>query len=198
MIALRRPWILPAAVLLCALLAAGRAGSTTVVAMTFDELLAGAEEVFVGQVVDLRSNWEETRSGRAIVTLVTFRVDRVLKGRLGPQTALEFLGGTIGEDTFEVAGVPRFRLGDRDVLFVSGAVRAVSPIVGMMQGRFRVIRDPDRGVDMVRTYGGDAIASLDEIGRPPVAGRMRTLSPMTLDQFVARVAERVGREGQPQ
>ena len=35
--------------------AAGRAGSTTVVAMTFDELLAGAEEVFVGEVVSQRS-----------------------------------------------------------------------------------------------------------------------------------------------
>jgi hypothetical protein len=183
-------------VLLAALLAPGRANSTTVVAMTFDELLAGAEDVFLGQVVDQRSEWEETRSGRVIVTLVTFRIERVLKGAPRIQATLEFLGGTVGEDTLGIPGMPRFRIGDRDVLFLNGVIRPVSPVVGLMQGRFQVIRDPDRGIDTVRTFAGDAVVSLDEVGRPIVAGRPRAGASMTLDQFVERVLERVARQGQ--
>jgi hypothetical protein len=184
---------LAAIVLLAALLAAGRANSTTVIAMTFDELLADAEEVFVGQVVDQRSAWEESRSGRSIVTLVTFRVERVLKGSPRIQATVEFLGGTIGDDTMRVAGVPQFRIGDRDVLFLSGVIRPVSPVVGVMQGRFRVIRDPERGIDTVRSFGGEAIASLDDVGRPAVR-RPGQRASMTLDDFVARVVERVARQ----
>jgi hypothetical protein len=184
---------LAAAVLLAALLTPGRATPTTVVALTFDEVLAGADEVFIGQVVDQRSVWEESRSGRLIVTLVTFRIERTLKGAPRIQAMLEFVGGTIGEDTMRVAGVPRFQIGDRDVLFLSGVVRPVSPVVGLMQGRFRIVRDPDRGVDTVLTFGGDAVATLDDIGRPTVR-RPGPRTSMTLDEFVARVAERVARQ----
>ena len=196
MIEAPRPRRLAAVVLLAALLAAGQAGSTTVVSMTFDELLAGAEEAFLGQVVDQRSEWEQTRSGRAIVTLVTFRVERVLKGSPRIQAALEFLGGTVGEDTLTVPGVPQFHIGDRDVLFLNSVIRPVSPVVGLMQGRFRVIRDPDRGVDTVRTFGGDALVSLEDIGRPAIVGRPRAGASMTLDEFVASVLERLARQSQ--
>jgi hypothetical protein len=43
-----------------------------------DELVTGAETIFVGTTVDRRSEWEVTREGRTIVTLVTFDVHEVL------------------------------------------------------------------------------------------------------------------------
>ena len=184
---------LAAAVLLASLLTPGRAAPTTVVALTFDELLAGADEVFIGQVVGQRSVWEESRSGRLIVTQVTFRIERTLKGAPRIQAMLEFMGGTIADETMRVDGVPRFQIGDRDVLFLTGDARPVSPVVGVMQGRFRIVRDPDRGIDTVLTFGGDAIATLEDVGRPAVR-RPGPRTSMTLDQFVARVAERVARQ----
>ena len=194
MIRAPRPTRLAVAALFAALLTPGRAAPTTVAALTFDELLAGADEVFIGQVVGRRSVWEESRSGRSIVTLVTFRVERTLKGAPRIQAMIEFPGGTIGDDTMRVAGVPQFQIGDRDVLFLSDVVRPVSPVVGLMQGRFRIIRDPGSGVDTVRTFGGDAIASLDDLGRPAVR-RPGPRASMTLGEFVARVAERMARQG---
>jgi hypothetical protein len=132
---------------LCLLAAAGVARSTTVISPTFDQLVAEAQTVFVGEVMNVRAEWEATPSGRAIVTLVTFRVEDVWKGNVGAVTQLEFLGGEIGEIGMKVEGMPVFRLGQRDVLFVGSAVRTVSPLVGFMHGRMRVERDTVSGID---------------------------------------------------
>ncbi len=100
-----------AAVVMAALASAPRAAS--VVAPTFEGLVTRARTVFVAETVDVSSRWVSTGSGRAIVTVVTFKVLRTLKGELGAQTQLEFLGGTVGEYRLEVPGIPRFRVGDR-------------------------------------------------------------------------------------
>src|ERR1041384_1005902 len=92
------------------------ASSTTVIPPTFDELISKARLIFQGQVVDRRSEWETTTQGRSIITRVTFRVAGVLKGRAGPVVELTFLGGTIGETTLSVSDMPKFLVGDRDVL----------------------------------------------------------------------------------
>src|SRR4029079_9108774 len=72
------------------LLSGARASSTVLIPQTFDELIARAETIFMGRVVDRRCEWEVTRDGRSIITVVTFAVDRVLKGQLGTQTQLTF------------------------------------------------------------------------------------------------------------
>ena len=73
---------------------------------------------------------------------MTFRVEESWKGAAGAVTQLEFLGGTIGESTMEVVGMPTFLEGQRSVLFVSSQVRAASPLVGFWHGRMRVEKDP--------------------------------------------------------
>ncbi len=100
--------------------------AASVIAPTFDAMVTRAQAVFVGQTLDVHSRWVSTSSGRAIVTVVTFKVTRTLKGELGGQTQLEFLGGTVGEYRMEVPGIPRFRVGDEDVLFVDERGQPVS------------------------------------------------------------------------
>ncbi|HJU41947.1 MAG TPA: hypothetical protein VJ691_04000, partial [Vicinamibacterales bacterium] len=134
--------------LICTFVFAAVAGSTTVIPPTFDALVSGAGTIFVGEVMDQRAYWVNTPRGRAIRTQVIFRVEDVWKGSVGAVTQLDFLGGTIGETTMEVIGMPSFRVGQRNVLFVA-AERAVSPLVGFMHGRMRVERD-FFGVDRVR------------------------------------------------
>ena len=82
---------------LCLLAAAGVARSTTVIPPTFDQLVAEAQTVFVGEVVSQRSVMDTSSQGRSIHTIVTFRVEDVWKGTLGAMTQLEFLGGTVGD-----------------------------------------------------------------------------------------------------
>jgi len=167
------------------------AAPTTVVAPTFDELVAQAEMVVLARVVALRSVWTESRYGGSIVTDVTLSIDRTLKGPVFAQRSLEFLGGTVGDDTLEVSGMPAFHVGDRDVLFIHDSGRPVSPIVGFAYGRFRVVRDTATGVEMIRTHDGRPLASTNDVGnpRPPVfAVPTRTVS---LDDFLSAIDSKV-------
>ena len=161
------------------------------VAPTFDELVARAESVFLGRVVALRSTWVDSRAGRAIVTDVTFAIERTVKGTVYAERSLEFLGGTIGDDTLRVSGMPEFHVGDRDVLFVSETGRPVSPLVGFMYGRFRVVRDARTGTELVRTHDGRPLGSVDEVGNRNAPATVAPLRTLALDDFLGTVSAKV-------
>jgi hypothetical protein len=182
--------------LLCVLLPPRVATSTVVIPPSFDDLVARAQSVFVGQVIDRQSIWESTAQGRSIVTQVTFKVEDVWKGSVGPVTRLEFLGGTIGEVTLEVNGVPVFTVGQRDVLFVTGDVRTISPLVGLSYGRLRIERDTVGGIDRVRLFDGRSIGSLAEIGRPR-SSSFTPVTPMRLAEVAEAVRARAHNGRQP-
>lgn len=179
--------------LICTLITAGLAHSTTVIPPTFEVLVANANTIFVGEVIGQRAEWEATPNGRSIVTYVTFRVEEVWKGAAGAVTQLEFLGGTIGDMKMEVVGMPTFRLGQRDVLFVGSTVRAVSPLVGFMHGRMRIERDVMSGVDRVRTHDGQSLGSPAQIGVQR-ANSLASITPMRLSELAAAVRLRLSAE----
>jgi len=174
--------------LICTLLMAGVARSTTVIPPTFESLVSSASTIFVGDVMDVRSEWTATRQGRAIKTYVTFKVEDVWKGSVGAVTQLEFLGGTVDGVTMEVVGMPIFREGQRSVLFVSDE-RAVSPLVGFWHGRLRIERDFN-GVDRVRTYDGRSLGNPSEVGANK-ANYMLSITPMRLSDLATAVRGRV-------
>ena len=182
--------------LLCVFLPPRVASSTIVIAPSFDELVARAQSIFVGQVIDRQSIWESSPQGRAIVTQVTFKVDDVWKGSVGPITRLEFLGGTIGEVSLDVSGVPAFAPGQRDVLFVTADARAISPLVGLMYGRLRIERDTVSGVDRIRAFDGRSVGSLADIGRPR-SSSFALVTPMRLTDIADAVRARVRAGRQP-
>ena len=164
---------------------------TTVIAPTFDELVLRAESVIVARVVAVRSAWVNSRAGRSIVSDVTVSIERTLKGPTYAERTFEFLGGTIGDDTLRVDGMPEFHVGDRDGLFIAEAGRPASPLVGFMYGRVRIIQDSRTGADVVRTHDGRPLASTAEVGntRPPAfVAPLRTLS---LADFERAVTEKV-------
>jgi hypothetical protein len=167
------------------------AAPTSVVAPTFDELVARAESVFVARVVALRSAWVDSRAGRAIVTDVTFAIERTVKGPVYAERSLEFLGGTVGDDTLRVSGMPEFHVGDRDVLFVSDTGRPVSPLVGFMYGRFRVLRDPRTGTEVIRTHDGRPLGSVDDVGNRNAPATVAPLRTLSLDDFLGAVGARI-------
>lgn len=167
---------------------AGAAGSTTVIPPSFDALVSRANTIFVGEVIGQRAIWISTPQGRAIRTQVTFKVEDVWKGAAGAVTQLEFLGGTIGDTTMEVTGMPTFSVGQRTVLFVAPS-RQISPLVGFMHGRLRIERDY-AGVDRVRTHDGRSLGSVTEIG-PQRPSYMLSVTPMRLSDLASAVKARV-------
>jgi hypothetical protein len=175
--------------LICTVLMAGVARSTTVIPPTFESLVTVAKTIFVGEVVDVRAEWIATPQGRAIRTHVTFKVEETWKGAVGAITQLEFLGGTIGGTTMEVVGMPIFRAGQRSVLFVSPDVRTVSPLVGFHHGRLRIERDVN-GVDRVRTHDGRSLEHPSAVGANR-STNMLSVTPMRLTDLALAVRSRM-------
>ena len=173
---------------------AGAPQAASVVAPTFEAMLARAQTVFVGETLDVRSRWVSTSSGRAIVTVVTFKVLHTLKGELGGQTQLEFLGGTVGEYRMEVPGIPRFRVGDEDVLFVDERGQPVSPVVGFMHGRFRVLEDPGTGRRSVARHDFEPLARVADIGAATSPARVSSARALTLERFEDEIVRAVRRQ----
>lgn len=162
--------------------------AAVVIVPDFDRLVARAELVAVTEVVDTRAVWRQTADGSFIVTLVDFEVLDVLKGRASTRLTLEFLGGAIGGVALHVPGMPSFRTGDRDVLFVESVTRAaISPLVGFAHGRFRVARSGD-GLEHVTTYNGRPFTAVGTATQPLTASD----AAMSLRDFAAEIRRRAG------
>ncbi len=123
--------------------------ATTVLEQTFPELVHGADVIAVGTVTGIQEQWDAAR--QAPFTSVTLANLTVLKGDLGNESmTLEFLGGHTPDGTaLTIAGVPRFIVGEKTVVFCAGNHRDFCPLVGVWQGLLRVVFDPQRGVETV-------------------------------------------------
>lgn len=113
---------------------------TVIVPKSFADLAAEAELIFVGTVARVESRWaDEERS--AIETIVTFTDIEALLGAAEREVSLRFGGGEVDGLREQIAGVPRFEIGERVVLFARRD-RSLSPIIGFHQGCFRVTEGP--------------------------------------------------------
>jgi len=149
--------------LLCAGLAVASVRATTVVPPTFDQLVSDAEFIFEGTVTDSRSQWTGEGAERHIVTHVTFKIEDAVKGAPGTNYTIRILGGTVAGETMEVSDTPRFKVGDRDILFVEHNGTQFVPLVGIMHGRFRVQTDAN-GRDVVAKDNGALLANAAKLG----------------------------------
>ena len=157
-------------VLVAVTLAATPARATTYVALTFQELIARADVIFIGNVVDVRPFTLRTRSGTLVKTRVTFRVDDALYGTNSIVEVFDFLGGEADGIGMAVEGMPKFAVGDRRVVFARRTA-SINPIVGFTQGLVRIQRD-DNGVERVLTL--DAMPGLRMVSESSTLSDLRS------------------------
>jgi hypothetical protein len=138
--------------------------ATTVIPPTFDQLVSDAEMIFEGTVSAMHSEWTGQGSERHIVTFITFKIEDPIKGAPGTETTLRMFGGTVDGQTIEVADAPRFKLGDRDVLFVEHNGTQFIPLVGIMHGRFHVQADAT-GLEIIAKDNGAPLAQVKKLGQ---------------------------------
>ena len=178
------------------------AKATTVIPPTFEEMADRAELVFVGKAIASRAEWRTVGANRVIFTLVEFETQEVLKGNTNKSVTLQFLGGTVGEATLEVAGVPKFNAGDRVLLFVEGNGLQVCPLVGVFHGKFGVRKDEKTGRDILVMHDGKPLRDVGEIGNGEGAefGPKRAKlsipvdrAPMFADDFKSKVREHLSK-----
>jgi hypothetical protein len=158
--------------------------ATTVIPPSFDELVSRAEVIFQGTVTDVRSQWVGEGGQRHINSYVTFKVEDAIKGKPGAQITLQMLGGTVGSETMEVTDAPKFKVGDRDILFVENNGTQFVPLVGIMHGRFRVKKD-EAGRDAAFTNEGSPLSDVTQLGKNEVAASAgHAMSAQTLKQAI--------------
>ena len=145
----------------CVALLAGRPGhATTVLHQSFPDLVQKAEIIAVGTVSTIHAEWDAVRE--IPYTLVTFTDLDIRKGdQHQTSLTLQFVGGSAPDGAIlQIAGVPEFYLGDRLVLFVVGNHHRAVPLVGMWQGAYRVVFDPERDEDVLYTHAMQPLTAL--------------------------------------
>ena len=151
--------------LVLALATLGRA--TSVIPPSFPELVQEAEGIYRGRVTDLQARRSAAPDGTVIIkTHVTFAIERTLKGAERRELTLEFLGGTLGDESLVVTGMPRFTLGTTEYVFVQRNGIQFCPLVAMGHGRYRTLRDAVAARDYVARDNGTPLTDLAEVEIP--------------------------------
>ncbi len=150
-------------------LALSVARATTVIPPTFDELVTKAEVIFEGTVTGMRSEWTGEGSNRHIVTFITFKIEDSIKGGSGAEYTIRMFGGTVDGQTMEVTDAPRFKIGDRDILFVEHNGTQFIPLVGIMHGRFHVQGSETGANEKIAKDNGATVADVAKLGQDEVA-----------------------------
>ena len=138
-------------VVLLAALQAGTAlmaSATTLERMSVAKMTQAAELVVRAQCVANSSGWD----GGEIWTFTSFTVEDSWKGApsgAAQQLTVRLLGGSVGNLSSTVSGVPRFRPGEEVILFLQSTARGDYSIVSWVQGTFRIHRDARSGAEIV-------------------------------------------------
>jgi hypothetical protein len=165
------------------------ARATTVIPPTFDELVTKAETIFEGTVTGSRSEWTGEGSNRHIVTYVTFKIEDAIKGAPGSEYTIRMFGGTVDGQTMEVTDAPRFKVGDRDILFVENNGTQFIPLVGIMHGRFHVQSDANGAPEKIAKDNGAGLANVAKLGEDEAAAVTGTA--LTKAQFKAAIRQKL-------
>ncbi len=145
------------------------ARATTVLPPTFDELVNNADYIVHARTKSVTATKATSGHGPKIYTQVELEIVDVVAGTPPAQVTLRLLGGQVGDERMIVEGMPRFRVGDEDVLFVSGNGHAVCPLYGMMHGRFPVRTDPASGRKYMTRENGAPLENTRQIFTPMTA-----------------------------
>ncbi len=157
---------------LLAALAVPAATATSVVPPEFPALVRDSDYVVRARVAHVAQE-VQVRDGREVpFTLVTLEVLEVIAGTPPAPLVLRQLGGRTSDGELVVAGVPRFQVGDEDILFVSGNGRNFHPLTALGHGRYPVRFDKKLGREYVARANGVPLAATAEVVLPLVEGKL--------------------------
>jgi hypothetical protein len=121
--------------------------ATTVVPMSFSQLVTESTAVVYARVADVRGQWSDDR--HSIESLVALDVMTTFKGSPGSSMTFAVPGGQSGRFMNFMPGMPTFNRGDLIVVFLtSRGVRLPSP-TGLSQGVYRASVDQATGSVLV-------------------------------------------------
>jgi hypothetical protein len=117
-----------------------QAAASTVELMSIERLTRASTLIVQARALESWSAWE----GNQIFTYTRFQVDQALKGPAQTSVVVRQMGGRADGYTMKVAGVRHWRAGEDAVLFLRPSRKKPGAMVvtGLMQGNFRIMREP--------------------------------------------------------
>lgn len=153
-------------------------------AATFDDKVENAAAILVGKCVKQHADWDADH--RWILTYSTFTVEKSLKGPAQPEVTIVTPGGSVGGIHQDTVGMPAFREGNDNVLFIRNTA-AGPTVLYFEQGAYDVVRN-DHGDRIVQPVASDAV-HIDTQRGVAVAPE----GPRPLPQFEREVGESMRR-----
>jgi hypothetical protein len=156
-------------VIVCLTLFSCAADATTVVPLSFEQLVNASQSVVYGRVSDVRGQWTVDR--RFIESVVTVEVLRGMKGRAGDAIAFTVPGGQVGRYVNVIPGAPSLAPGDLAVFFLTAQGPRLPVTTGLTQGIYRVRQDASSGDMLVSPPVIDAAGRVvrGDVRRKPVS-----------------------------
>jgi hypothetical protein len=189
-----RRYLLTGLALGLALLA--RLPATTVEAPDIDSLINQSDYVVRAVVKSATAEWREHAGQRYIGTKVELEIREVIKGSPPSPLVLDMIGGRVGEDELAIQGMPKFQVGDENVLFVHGEQRRMLPLVAMMHGVYPILREAGSGESYVLRSNGLPLYSTQDVSLP--MNRLSTVKqqnpsarPLTAATFIRQIRDRI-------
>lgn len=168
-------------------------GATTVAPPDFPTLVNDSDYI-VQAIVKRVSAEEEPGPGATIVTHVELQIVQTIAGTPPATVTLELLGGQIGQRRLTVEGMPRFAVGDEDILFVSGNGQTICPLNRMRHGRYPILQDATTGRKYVARADHTPLRSTAEVQQPLGERRATALPPaaetataLTPEEFIQQI-----------
>src|SRR5204863_312290 len=157
---------------------AGPARATTFVGVSERILARAADAIVIGTVEQI-----ETVAGGdgTISTLVTLDVEEAVKGHVERRLTLKQPGGSIGGRALWIAGAPRFRTGERQLLFLSAAADGTAHTTALGMGQFVLRLHPRTGATLAERRVDGLVVGDRPLRRVPLARLLRTLA-RTIEQ----------------
>ena len=162
--------------------------ATTVLPMTFSQVVAGAEVIVIGVVSAVDATWDAERE--MPFTAVTVSDVDAVKGQVGNrQLTLRFLGGPAPNGlALRVSGMPQFAPAQQVVVFSTRDDGRPCPLVGWWQGLYRIVYDAERDARIVVNHAGRPVAAIEgdvgqRVARLSAAPEAPAADALTLEEF---------------
>jgi len=162
------------------------ANGSTIERMSIARMARTAALIVRARCVGNATRWEAGE----IWTITELETEDVWKGAPSSRLAIRLLGGSVGNITSTVSGVPRFRAGEDLVLFLEPTKLGDFSIESWEQGTFRIRRD---------ARSGEALVTQDTASNATFDPKTRTyestgIRGVTLDAFRTQVVAALSAE----
>ncbi len=165
-----------------ALFLALSAQATIVQKLEIEELTRLSSDVFHGQIVSTKTDWNAERT--RIYTTAQIRVFEAFKGvaKRGDTISVVQMGGEKDGVKLDYDGRPEFTTGESVVIFATRTRGNVLTVVGLKQGKMRV-----SGESVTRDFSGLTVVERSKSGK--ALQPVKTLTTrLTMDELRQRIA----------